>query len=88
MVKFHISKKGVPAPCKAEKGKCPLGGQNIHFNSHAEAQEYIDKDNENEFGVLPPIVKNDEDSIETDSKSNVDLEINAVESTEERKENG
>ena len=30
--------------------------------------------------------KDDEDSIETDSKSNVDLEINVVESTEERKE--
>ena len=87
MAKFHISKKGVPAPCKAEKGKCPLGGEENHFNSHAKAQEYIDKLNENEFGILPPIVKNDEDPIEIDSKTNVDLEVNTVELTEERKEN-
>ena len=52
MTKFHISKHGIPAPCKAEKGNCPYGGEESHFNSLEEAQEFIDKRNEERYGLL------------------------------------
>ena len=52
MTKFHISKHGMPAPCKAEKGNCPYGGEESHFNSLEEAQEFIDKRNEERYGLL------------------------------------
>lgn len=59
MNKFHINKHGVPAPCKAQKGNCPLGGAESHFDSQQEAQIYADNQNENEFGSLPEM-KNQE----------------------------
>ena len=52
MSRFHINKHGVPAPCKAQAGKCPLGDNVIHFNSEIETQEYIDNEFEKEFGLL------------------------------------
>lgn len=58
MSKFHINKHGVPAPCKAIKGNCPLGGESgneNHFDTQEEAQEYADIENENEHGLLPGI---------------------------------
>lgn len=33
MARFHINKHGVPAPCKAKSGNCPLGGDEKHYNS-------------------------------------------------------
>ena len=55
MSKFHINKHGVPAPCRATKGNCPLGGEGEHFNTPQEAQAYIDKTNEEKHGFLPGI---------------------------------
>ena len=55
MSKFHINKHGVPAPCKATKGNCPLGGEERHFDSQEAAQEYADKVNAEKHGVLPGI---------------------------------
>lgn len=55
MSKFHINKKGVPAPCKAKKGKCPLGGadgKQNHFDSVEEAQAFADQENEKEYGII------------------------------------
>lgn len=52
MAKFHIDKHGVPAPCKATKGNCPLGGDDTHFDSQEAAQEYIDNKNESEHGLI------------------------------------
>ena len=63
MSKFHINKHGVPAPCKATKGNCPLGGNEQHFNSEEEAQAFIDNQMESKHGLLGrtpsvPAVKN------------------------------
>ena len=52
MAKFHINKHGVPAPCKAKPGNCPLGGDETHFGSREEAQEAINKINEEKHGLL------------------------------------
>ena len=52
MSKFHINKHGVPAPCKATKGNCPLGGDDSHFNSEEEAQSFINEQMESEHGLL------------------------------------
>ena len=52
MSRFHINKHGVPAPCKAEHGKCPLGDNSEHFSSQEEAQNYIDDKFVSEFGLL------------------------------------
>ncbi len=53
MAKFHINKHGVPAPCKAKPGNCPLGGDETHFNSPEEAQVAADKMNEEKHGIIP-----------------------------------
>ena len=55
MSKFHINKHGVPAPCKAKEGNCPLGGdtgEKNHFDTQEEAQAAADKMNEGEFGIF------------------------------------
>lgn len=53
MSKFHINKHGVPAPCKAKKGNCPLGGEGEHFNTEQEAQQYADRIYEKQHSLLP-----------------------------------
>lgn len=53
MSKFHINKKGMPAPCRATSKPCPLGGSDVHFNSEQEAQAYVDKQNKEQFQLLP-----------------------------------
>lgn len=53
MSRFHINKHGVPAPCKATKGNCPLGGNESHFDTETEAQLYVDKVNAQQFGIVP-----------------------------------
>lgn len=56
MSKFHINIHGVPAPCKAIKGKCPLGGESGdegHFDNPRDAQAYADKIHEEEHSFLP-----------------------------------
>lgn len=63
MSKFHINKQGVPAPCKATKGNCPLGGDDQHFNNEKDAQAFVDNQMEKEHGLLGgtpslPAVKN------------------------------
>lgn len=45
MSKFHINKHGVPAPCRAKPGNCPLGGDESHFDTQEEAQIHADKVN-------------------------------------------
>lgn len=55
MSKFHINKHGVPAPCRAQKGNCPLGGDESHFDTQEEAQVAADKINEQQHGILPGV---------------------------------
>lgn len=57
MSKFHINGKGVPAPCKAQKGNCPFGGADSHFDTVQDAQVAADKRNENTHGILPEVTK-------------------------------
>jgi len=58
MSKFHINKHGVPAPCRAKKGNCPLGGDETHFSSEKEAQKYIDEKNERDYDLMPKVSSN------------------------------
>lgn len=58
MVKYHISKQGIPAVCKAKKGNCPLGGEEQHFETKEDAQAYSDKKNQEKFAILPELKKN------------------------------
>lgn len=63
MSKFHINKHGVPAPCKATKGKCPLGGdsgEENHFDSKQDAQKAADQINESQHGLLPGKIAGDD----------------------------
>lgn len=53
MGKFHINKHGVPAPCKATKDNCPLGGDDTHFDSKEAAQNHIDELMEENHSILP-----------------------------------
>lgn len=65
MSKFHINKNGVPAPCKAKQGKCPLGDDDSHFDTQEEAQDFADKEHEKEFGLIPE--ESSDKTYETDS---------------------
>lgn len=71
MAKFHINKNGVPAPCKAKEGNCPLGGDETHFYNMEDAQAHADKVNEGKHGILPAVSEEEEVSLELseDSKS-------------------
>lgn len=52
MAKYHIDKNGKPAICKATKQSCPLGGDDVHFDSAEEAQAFADKMNAVQHGML------------------------------------
>lgn len=52
MSKFHINKHGVPSPCRAQKGNCPYGGEDSHYDSMEEAQIAANKMNEADYGLL------------------------------------
>lgn len=61
MTKYHINIHGVPAPCKAEKGKCPRGGasgEDNHFGSLKEAEEFIQNDLSEKHGTIPGLGSN------------------------------
>ena len=51
-MKYHIDRNGKPAICRATKRPCPLGGDEVHFDTMEEAQTYADKQNAKEFGLL------------------------------------
>lgn len=68
MTKFHINKHGVPAPCHAKEGNCPLGGSDSHFNTRDEAQAHINEVNEEKFGLMPELNKNQSTEAETINK--------------------
>ena len=58
MSKFHINKHGVPAPCRAKQGNCPLGGDSgadNHFDSAEEAQAHVDEINRKKHEILPGV---------------------------------
>lgn len=55
MSKYHINKKGVPALCRAQKGKCPLGE---HFETRELAQEQVEKENSKNNELLPGMTEN------------------------------
>ena len=43
---YHVSSKGNLTLCKAQPGKCPLGGK--HFENESEGMEYLDNLNNKE----------------------------------------
>jgi hypothetical protein len=52
MAKFHINKHGVPAPCRAKAGNCPLGGDSEHFATKEEAQSHVDRQQASKYGLM------------------------------------
>lgn len=52
MVKWHVNSKGVPGICRAEKGKCPFGGEENHFDTEAEADASAFSASSKEFGLF------------------------------------
>lgn len=42
-MKYHIGKHGLPSVCKATKKPCPLGGDENHFDTLAEAERVAQK---------------------------------------------
>ena len=51
--KFHVGKNG-PAPCRAKKRTCPLGGEEVHFSSKEKAQEAYEKNMSEAHAPLAP----------------------------------
>lgn len=58
-MRYHINKHGVPAVCKAQLGKCPLGSNDNHFNTKKEANNFIQQQNMKQHGLLPQVNKKD-----------------------------
>lgn len=56
MTRYHMSERGEMAPCKAEPGNCPLGGD--HYESKEEAQAGIEARLAEEHDVNSGISKN------------------------------
>lgn len=59
MSKYHISKTGKPAICRAKDGNCPLGGADTHFATKDKAQKYIEKLGAKDHGILPTVKPNE-----------------------------
>lgn len=74
MTKYHISKKGNPAICRAKEGNCPLGGADEHYDSKEEAREAISKKEEKKHSILPGISEVPVES-EVDDKSELQKEF-------------
>lgn len=55
MNKWHINKHGVPAPCKAKNGNCPLGSSEQHFKTEEEARAYAHKVGKETHELLPEV---------------------------------
>lgn len=69
MSKFHINKHGVPAPCRAQKGNCPYGGESgteNHYDSIEEAQSAADHTNKQNHGILPGLQEDDYEEVDYD----------------------
>ena len=47
---YHVSSKGSLTVCKAQSGKCPLGGK--HFENETEGMEYLDNLNNKESLIV------------------------------------
>lgn len=76
MAKFHINKHGQPAICRAENGRCPYGGEtgnDNHFETEVEAQDYVNRINEEQFGIL--------NSIDSSEKEVYDIPENTLAET-------
>lgn len=69
MTRFHINKDGIPAPCKAKLGNCPLGNESQHFTTEKEAQDYIDNLSEEKYGMLPEMNNNNNNELSEEWKA-------------------
>lgn len=90
MSKYHINKNGVPAPCKAQQGKCPYGGEGgteNHYNTLEEAQEAAHAINAQEHSLLPKEMPKENNEVSLpEIEDNVSLDSMNGEKTIEQKE--
>lgn len=87
MSKFHINKYGAPAVCRAKKD-CPLGGAEEHFVSKEDAQDYIDKINEEEFGIVSSLRSRHSSLLEIEEKMKMSLNVSHIEILDKIRESG
>lgn len=71
--RFHINKYGVPAPCRAQKGNCPYGGDDNHFDTEEEAQIIADELNAKKYGLYS--VNSDSPKVFRKAKSDEDKQF-------------
>lgn len=69
--KYHIKPDGTVGICNAEKERCPYQSA-PHFDSEQEAQNYVNKQSEKEFGLLG-IHKQQSDNTHTDNIKDFDV---------------
>ena len=50
--KWHTGPNG-PGICRASEGNCPFGGPESHYATKEEAQAKFDREQADEFGLLP-----------------------------------
>lgn len=63
MTRYHINKHGVPAPCKAQKGNCPYGGNESHYDNLEDAQKAAAEKLESEYGIFKELKYNYDSSL-------------------------
>jgi len=55
--KFHVNNDYVVEICRAEKGKCPFGGYDEHYQTKEKAQKEVDDYLRILYGILPNMKK-------------------------------
>lgn len=78
MAKFHINKHGVPAPCRAKTGNCPLGGDSEHFATKEEAQAHVDREQASKYGLMGVVNTGKIDTIGIEQKITETLNIHST----------
>lgn len=61
-VRYHLTTRGVPAPCHARQRPCPRGGAEDHFPSREVAQEAFERQQAEGSSHLKPLRRREEGS--------------------------
>lgn len=79
-MKYHLSPNG-PRRCTASIRECPLGGEDIHFSTQAEAQSAYEAKMSEAFGTFEPIKRTNAEKIRQASYKMDDFQEAALNAT-------
>lgn len=90
---YHIKKDGTPGLCRAKERPCPLGGDDAHYSSFAEAAAAAHKQHMEEFGLTAKVeennttITNHEYKVINDRINQIEAELKHIEEDAKELEN-